>query len=46
MLKGYTDAELVQDLRALVQVDADYKSGRIDARIAVEKLIVQFTAVG
>lgn len=46
MLKGYTDAELVQDLRALVQADADYKSGRIDARIAVEKLIVQFTAVG
>lgn len=41
MLKGHTAAKLVEALDACLQMDLDYKSGRIDPRIAIEELIIR-----
>lgn len=42
-LRGYTQRGLIHALQDCVQADTDYKRGRIDARLAVEKLIVVYS---
>lgn len=43
-LKGYSDGELKEALDRCLQADQDYKSGKVNARIAVEMLIVRSCA--
>ncbi len=40
VLRGYSTEELTGALGSCVQADTDYKMGKIDAQLAVEKLIV------
>ena len=44
LLRGYTGSALQEALQACVQADMDYKSGLIDPKLAVEKLIVTYSA--
>ena len=43
-LRGYSRASLVQALQDCVQVNMDYRSGKIDPKVAVEKLIVTYSS--
>ncbi len=43
-LRGYTAAGLIRALDDCLQADTDYKSGKIDPKLAVEQLIVRYAS--